>query len=458
MTLITDAAFDLDKVPPTSPLYMMLTAKDRGWIGTKKLHYHPDVIEQVKLYIETGVIHPQGTDELADALCYLLGLHRPDHFPIEYWFAVLMENWILQRWSEGDVQTNDKWLIDVTDLIHDGYKHDKTVENSQDYVIAGDYVLSLIDPDVVSFDVKVFYTGDVTDFTASDELTSALVNESWRDRGEYGYWQYNDGESIRYTYCQQGVCDEDYTTVGDRLFRFKRDSDDIYTRNAQWSIRRSNPAYEFVMKKYPSPIHILVSFDVDCCKVCLINNRIYASPCGYYAIMNKTIKLSNVSANFNSFFRTLKYNQGSDYTVLGCGNEDIPGARIRYTEGNTSSDSKKMLLDLTTHMDYTFDWTCEVMRNTLYEGKKFYTASSDIDLPEMKVCETDELTIMIRKIYGRYAVIFSPRLRTFDDIITEVRECHNLDAPTLEIINAYNWLIVDALPQKAVDFTWYSHY
>ena len=148
------------------------------------LIYSSEILSIIKEYIETGVIdivslfnnesNSVDIDELVDAFCYLLALYKPDNFPTEYWFATLTENCILEQWKKGNTPIDDRWLIDITDLAYHAFEYSPRIINCSDYVVAGGYVLSLINNSVGSHDVDVFYIGDQVGLSAGDELFMAI--------------------------------------------------------------------------------------------------------------------------------------------------------------------------------------------------------------------------------------------------------------------------------------------
>jgi hypothetical protein len=231
----SDISIDLNIVPENTPLYMMMTAEVSGWSNDWSLPYSTETINAVILYLETGVIdilalfdddHDSQISELVDAMCYLLALVKPDHFCAEYWLATLTDNWILEQQNNGNSPTDNKWLIDVTDMIYASYTYPLTV-NNPDYVIAGSYPLSLINPRVDPNDIDIFYVGSRNDLGACDDLFTQI-------RGQYNNirsssypveheFLCNDGNSISYSY--------DNTTT-----------------------------WQLVLEKYPSATHVLTSF------------------------------------------------------------------------------------------------------------------------------------------------------------------------------------------------------
>ena len=179
--------FDLEFVPKDTPLYLILTGGSGNIKAEGVLDYSIKTLSIIRTYLETGVIDiidlfeedsSVDVDELVDGFCYLLSLHKPDNFPTQYWFATLTENWILDQWKKGNTPTDNKWLIDVTDLAYRLYGHPLSVVRNPNYVIVGRYVLSLIDQNVETLNpadvIDVFYIGEEEKLDACDDLSIAV--------------------------------------------------------------------------------------------------------------------------------------------------------------------------------------------------------------------------------------------------------------------------------------------
>ena len=322
--------FNIQFVPIDTPLYYILTGGTGDVKAKGILNYSLQVLSVIRKYIETGVIdiiypyrnRSSDIDELIDAFQYLLALYKPDDFPVEYWFATLTENWILDEWRKGNTPTDNKWLIDITQMVCKIPELLVEVTNNPDYVVAGSYILSLIDSEVKPNDIDVFYIGEDEGLSAGDDLfvkvrkpympedintIEEITNTMYEDYMDV-YAQYNDGCTI----CHVPL-DESYPSLCAVINKYNTS----ILQKKGFTTRPYNypPKWQFVLKKYPSASHILVNFDIDCCKVCLIDDRVYVSPCGYYAIMNKVIKLANSMTGYNSLFRLYKYVKVTGYNV-----------------------------------------------------------------------------------------------------------------------------------------------